>query len=152
MDLRRIIFRGKCVSDSKYAGEWVTGGYVAPDADCKKRNEGLIVEYFGGNTTITYHVDPETVGQFTGLVDKNGVKIFEGDILECVSWNEFWSVDGKPLEQLRRRLLVGHRNGSFVCIERQQAPFDNKVWDIISNHDCIIIGNIYDNPELLATK
>jgi hypothetical protein len=68
--------------------------------------------------------------------------------LECVSWNEFWSVDGKPLEQLRRRLLVGHRHGAFVCIERQQAPFDDKVWDIISNQDCIIIGNIYDNPEL----
>lgn len=149
---REILFRGKCVSDSKYAGEWVTGGYVAPDADCKKRNEGLIVEYFGGNTTITYHVDPDTVGQFTGLVDKNGKRVFEGDILECVSWNEFWSVDGKPLEQFRRRLLVGHRNGAFVCIERQQAPFDDKVWDIISNHDCIIIGNIHDNPELFAAK
>ena len=149
---REILFRGKCVSDSKYAGEWVTGGYVAPDADCKKRNEGLIVEYFGGNTTITYHVDPDTVGQFTGLVDKNGVKIFEGDIVECVSWNEYFSKDGQPMESFRRKMYVDFRKGGFKMIEPMPEPMKDNEWDIIYNGNIVVIGNIHDNPELLAAR
>lgn len=140
--MRTIKFRGKKPSNDV----WMYGSLVLSD-------ELDTAIYFQVGTAGVkqmewVYVKPETVGQFTGLKDKNGREIYEGDILECVSWNEFWSIDGKPLEQLRRRLLVGHRHGAFVCIERQQAPFDDKVWDIISNQDCIIIGNIYDNPEL----
>ena len=130
---REILFRGKCVSDSKYAGEWVTGGYVAPDADCKKRNEGLIVEYFGGNTTITYHVDPDTVGQFTGLVDKNGVKVFEGDIVRTNGCEEFFEVI---------------YDAPDFCLKKNSSGYR------FLNHpeNFEVIGNIYDNQELLSTK
>ena len=140
--MRTIRFRGQDED-----GKWLYG-------DLRQRMgywPAIIESYCTDEGKVGYReiaVKEGTVGQFTSLRDKNGRDIYEGDILECVSWNEFWSVDGKPLEQLRRRLLVGHRHGSFVCIERQQAPFDDKVWDIISNQDCIIIGNIYDNPEL----
>ena len=133
---REILFRGKCVSDSKYAGEWVTGGYVAPDADCKKRNEGLIVEYFGGNTTITYHVDPDTVGEFAGLVDKNGVKIFGGDwvLLEGVGiFNVRYSTS------MCQFGLYGKRGFVDALKELQEDRY-------------VVVGNVYDNPELLATK
>lgn len=140
--MRTIKFRGQDED-----GKWLYG-------DLRQRMgywPAIIESYCTDEGKVGYReiaVKEGTVGQFTSLRDKNGRDIYEGDILECVSWNEFWSVDGKPLEQLRRRLLVGHRHGAFVCIERQQAPFDDKVWDIISNQDCIIIGNIYDNPEL----
>ena len=140
--MRTIRFRGQDED-----GKWLYG-------DLRQRMgywPAIIKSYCTDEGKVGYReiaVKEDTVGQLTCLKDKNGRDIYEGDILECVSWNEFWSIDGKPLEQLRRRLLVGHRHGAFVCIERQQAPFDDKVWDIISNQDCIIIGNIYDNPEL----
>lgn len=128
---REVLFRGKCVSDSKYAGEWVTGGYVAPDADCKRRNEGLIVEYFGGNTTITYHVDPDTVGQFTGFLDKNGKKIFEGDVIRCGM----------------RLYVCEFIEGGFEFRDMSDGKL---VLKAIVNHSCLI-GNIHDN-QLLDDK
>lgn len=136
---REILFRGKCVPDSKYAGEWVTGGYVVPDADCKKQNEGLIIEYFGGNTTITYHVDPDTVGEFTGMRDKHGVKIFEGDIIRFVDGikrvNEEW-VDNEFI------YTIEYSEGAFCGVLGL-----SKVFDAVE-----VIGNIYDDAELLNKK
>lgn len=142
--MRDIKFRGKCVPDSKYAGEWVTGGYVSPDAECKNQDEGLIVEYLGGNTTITYHVDPDTVGQYTGLTDKNGVEIYEGDVVMVTNLQ----ADG-----------FGKQMKTTIVYDEELACFDFKALDrqrcicnSVLETELEVIGNICDNPELLEKE
>lgn len=105
-----------------------------------------------GSYDKQYAVAPDTVGQFTELVDKNGKRIFEGDIVECVSWNEYFSKDGKPMEPFRRKMFVDYRKGGFKMVEPMPEPMKDNEWDIICNGDIVIIGNIYDDPELLSIK
>lgn len=136
--MRAIKFRGKCVPDSKYAGEWVTGGYVAPEADAKKQDEGLIISYFGGNNTFICHVIPETVGQFTGLCDKNGTEVYEGDIVKYTNGTK--KVNGAWVD-----------NSRIFAVEYDEGSFDVASLFHVSN--CLeVIGNIHDTPELLDNK
>lgn len=135
--MREIKFRGKCVADSKHAGQWVCGGYSEPQEDCK-RNEGLITIYLGGSSTCKYHVIPNTVGQFTGLHDKNGKEIYEGDIVR-------YSLDD--------RKDIGYigfhaRSASFRVIAKH-TDFGIGNRGGLHELQLEVIGNIYDNPELL---
>ena len=141
--MRRIKFRGKCVADSKYAGQWVYGGYSEPQEDCKQ-NEGLITVYLGGSSTCKYHVIPNTVGQFTGLRDSIGREIYEGDIIR--------SFDSKG-EPIIHYLLYDNEEAGFVAILKGCAKGDfgygrcYQQW--ITEREKEVIGNIHDNPELL---
>lgn len=138
--MREIKFRGKCVADSKHAGQWVCGGYSEPPED-SKQNEGLITIYLGGSCTCKYHVIPKTVGQFTGLRDKNGKEIYEGDIVR-------YSLDD--------RKDVGYigfhaRSASFrVIAEHTDYGIGNR--GELHELNLEVIGNIHDNPELLKWK
>ena len=97
-------------------------------------------------------VQEETIGEFSGLQDKTGRDIYEGDIVECVSWNEYFSKDGQPMEPFRRKMYVDFRKGAFVMVEPMPEPLQDHEWPIIYNGDIIIIGNRFDNPELLSAK
>lgn len=152
--MRTIKFRGKCVADSKYAGQWVYGGYSEPQEDCKQ-NEGLITVYLGGSSTCKYHVIPNTVGQFTGLHDKNGKEIYEGDIVysefedgsngsSLVGWNKKQSCFGVMDEYAYRSKLEGFEYPEFQNHVMLAFMRDAKLFEVI--------GNIHDNPELLKGK
>lgn len=132
--MREILFRGK----RKDNGEWVFGmPWIFKDHACVcPWHEGMC-KYDTGFYPV--HVDPETVGQFTGLSDKNGKKIFEGDIVTFrTSTSTF-----KPLyvrwHYETARFLVTTAD----CI--RSYPMD-EVWQYE------IIGNIHDHPELLEVS
>ena len=123
--MREILFRGKRLNN----GKWV---------------EGYFFRQYGSNEIITadnelyYHVLPETVGQYTGLKDKNGTRIFEGDILSAHFDDAF------PDEETRG-WVCWHDYGWHIRIG---AHLDTLESDWVS-HYFEIIGNIHDNPELL---
>lgn len=129
--MREILFRGKRTEN----GEWVEG-YLVGAGDCMLIPRDSI--HCGGEgfkEGYAYVVDPQTVGQCTGLCDRNDEWIFEGDVVRGVDrLNKGLEVCGH----------VGYENGSFVIVDDIMTHYR---W---LDYDVEIIGNIYDNPEPLG--
>lgn len=131
--MREILFRGKRF----YNGEWVEGYYAAEPYTKNTYNCGYILEnekdLFAKKACL---VDSRTVGQYTGLNDKTGKKIFEGDIISCGYLCDFFVEYSE--EDAEYWANFGDSIGSL------HTYFDPK--------RATVIGNIYDNPELLEVK
>ena len=140
--MREILFRGKRCDN----GEWAQGYYIR--ADHHWHNHGIHKDWItlgasanGGWFALhnKYAVKAETVGQFTGLTDKNGKKIFDGDIIEWFAQGESERPDFGYIE---------YDEQSFawrVCWQKYDPDFmEGMQQEYIS-----VIGNIHDNPELL---
>ena len=122
--MREILFRAKRQGD----GKWVYGD-LQHDYDGTPR---CISDYCGGNP-----VDPATVGQYTGQKDKNGKRIFEGDVVKITDRY------GKSLNW-----TIEFRNCEFAC----KHPRCNYWWSAgdLKGYTREVIGNIHDNPEYLS--
>ena len=117
--MREILFRGKC----KESGKWITGF--------------LVSHKHIGDWVTAYPVDPKTVGQFTGLTDKNGKKIFEGD--RCRVSRPCVLAYGK----------ITFQNGCFWFVDDGPGGM-LRLCDVKTNgFEIEVIGNIHDNPKLL---
>lgn len=130
--MREILFRGKRFNSS----DWVEGNLFIPD----KENTPTQICIGTNIIRITYDVIPETVGQYTGLTDKNGKKIFEGDILEFSDRlvSVFWHAH------------LGCWDSNFLKFTNKENDRDDMSpcrWDFRAK----VIGNVYDNPELIKT-
>ena len=141
--MREILFRAKD-EDSK---NWVYGNLLQyKDGSCSIREKDSSEHGFK-----TWIVDPETVGQFTGLTDKNGVKIFEDDILEnidgsvsVVKFGQFKAgKDDWDIEYLPVGFYILFADGGTYCINLHGDGY------AIKAEGCSTIGNIHENPELL---
>ena len=131
--MRTIKFRGQR-EDNK---EWVFGGLIDD-----KYIVGNVIDwnenYF--NTEYWWKVIPETVGQFTGLLDKNGTEIYEGDILVCQKW-----IGGNWIDYCIERGYVEMKLGAFGLHRKQGYYRPFKDW--LEDYEFEVIGNIHDNKE-----
>lgn len=151
--MREILFRGK-TND----GKWVYGAYVAynwyptvEDGDIEIT--GVVVEE---STIVDYEdeclwnlVIPKTVGQYTGLTDKNGKKIFEGDILSIAQiMDGIGGYNFPPLKYPVNVVVIWDKcawSWKTICKDKRYIHFP----DAWCHFECEVIGNIHDNPELL---
>lgn len=147
--MREIKFRGKRLDN----GEWVYGDYhrrvgnvhtiiaMEPDEDGKV--------CYALNQVI-----PDTVDQFTGLLDKDGTEIYEGDVLQRIPNEQYSDATGIPLDMLREDIGEG---GDLVFVRYDESQSSvmylslsrkfNVHW--LNTQYFTIIGNIHDHPELM---
>ena len=124
--MREILFRGKHLDTE----EWVYGVPLFEVNRSYMIEDLFISPKYQCTGAVNSIVDPETVGQYTGLTDKNGKKIFEGDIIKLGNKVSF----------------VFFGISSF-----RHTRYGKHAVDLLFNYadNCEIIGNIHDNPELL---
>ena len=151
--MREILFKAKRIDN----GEWVEGYYTFINNihyiyTGSLRNGGLYV------VAECFEINPETVCQYTGLTDKNGKRIWENDIVECVNKNVV--ISGGPYHSGYRfgdKLKVKCLDSGFTLLaltNNSEIPNtcgnvkNYEFWNM--QHFLKVIGNIFDNPELLG--
>ena len=127
--MREILFRGKTKVYNKWVYGWHCGKILNHDMHSTEESSQII-----DDKTLYWHTcEPDTVGQFTGLTDKNGKKIFDGDVVKIQI------ADGSF-----RNASIDFRNGYFT---NSLSTYLGGL--VVIAPDCEVIGNIHDNPELL---
>ena len=138
--MREILFRGKRIDN----GEWVEGYYVSKFYRTDKElSDYITIPYPDEENRGSDHfiVIPETVGQYTGLCDKNGKKIFEGDIVRIEI-----SCNGEKVTEITR-VGYDYKFCGFFPMRWENSCDGCDCYFAIEEIE--IIGNIHDNPELL---
>lgn len=128
--MREFLFRGKRID----SGEWVEGGYWVNDTITRQTTH--IIDHDGN----AHAIGQSTSGQYTGLTDKNGVKIFEGDVVRT---NKYGKDDG-----------AGHNSAGndIFCVEFRDGGYHLfngwRRFNLRPNTVVEIIGNVHDNPKM----
>lgn len=158
--MREILFRGKDID----TGKWAHGGYsLYPHTRFPARPTIYEVDH---GYWRPVEIMPETLGQYTGLEDRNDKRIFEGDIVRCKHFYKDYdgtfesakirSAYGKAFDKTTdeptylRNYAVRMYDGSWELRNGSDGHKINS--NYIINHEIEVIGNIHDNPELLKGK
>jgi uncharacterized phage protein (TIGR01671 family) len=133
--MREILFRGK----RKDNRQWVYGGFTLDAIDQPR------ITVKSGDRLLFFEVIPETVGQYTGLLDRNVDRIFEGDVIEYSDdWGDVTTTS------------VGWGGTYYPAFDIEAEVFEcaNSIVELLDDSEAKvkIIGNIHDNPELLGRK
>jgi uncharacterized phage protein (TIGR01671 family) len=163
--MREIKFRAKRIDD----GRWAYGYFVKTPITTEFNCDGQFLDSGVGRyciiqENVAHEIDIETLGQFTGLLDKNGKEIYEGDILQN-GWVIFWQSEypnygfyQKSKDGWITGLGIGRKNFKYGLVWNRENPYR------IEREDLKVIGNIYEskhlldntdiyeNPELLTPK
>lgn len=137
---RDIKFRGKSIRH----GEWKIGDLITETDGLNVKRMFIISPVLCSDDSKTskpmlYEVDPETVGQYTGLKDRNGIEIYEGDVLDC---NNHWN-----------RVVIEWHNAGFRG--KYYDHKDDVCYAMIASappEGIEVIGNAWEHPHLLAGK
>ena len=136
--MREILFRGKDVGTGKFKQGYYIKGATRHCITCSLANYPI------------YDIIPETLGQFTGLTDKNGIKIFEGDIVKITDK----IVDFETYAFIEFGNPNGQYNWGWQLVPLENKPFAVEIlhWVEMEETGAFIevVGNIHDNPELLG--
>lgn len=160
MTMREILFRGKRVKPVALVSHWIFGNYVfKADKSLPGLGKHFIVVHDGFGLSQWVEVDADTVGQYTGLMDKDGTRIFDGDIVRWTLQDLYLTGSYAYYTSYGygSHLVVTALNSGFTLRPiKDNAPetpnangkIDNySFWN--NQHFLEVVGNIYDNPGLM---
>ncbi|MDY6287971.1 MAG: YopX family protein [Bacteroidales bacterium] len=131
--MKEILFRAKRLDN----GEWVYG-YIRHYQNNQHTTEKWTI--YEPALSLEYEVDPATIGQYTGLTDKNGTKIFEGDILKVFYYGK--SKIFGVVKFGKTRFFI---DDNFMGMgDYMKTPMN----EMFSRYEFEVVGNVHDNPEL----
>ena len=145
---REILFRGKRVDN----GEWTEGYFF------KSWDKVFLLWGVTGDCPNMEEVVPETIGQFTGVYDKNGNQIFEGDIVKVTytEQRQYLGVSYQDEHSCEEEVIYNEKSACFMLkIMCENIPIYRPLHNfgsLANIKELEVIGNIYDNPELLEVE
>lgn len=149
--MREILFKAKRVN----SGEWVEGYYLRDQYHIGGKDIIFYRKDSDRFTVYTDRIDIETLCQFTGLCDKNGKKIWEGDIISYQRDNDDCPFPNKDTKKRFGKVFYqGFRSTFAIGMGRNGSrSINDDLWKYVQNGNRVeVIGNIFDNKELLQEE
>ena len=136
MSEREILFRGKIIELCKYQGQWLEGFFGSD-------NGKTFIAIQNENGLNGYFCDSKTVGRYTGLTDKNGTRIFEGDIVKITDFHT------TAIAAVKYGSTNESTSWGWYFDDNDGHAYFLMSKAFCKDYNAIIIGNIHDSPELL---